>query len=110
MQQGSTVIVEYIIHVPNYTKLAFNCLKMIKNDTVSQPIKQGDDRPSGTSSGYNRRRLPGCRVLDVGRLVQYDRFKTAYADILYRWGLLNIRAEVLKYVTTPAEPHKGLGE
>ena len=25
----------------NYKKLAFNCLKMIQNDTVYQPIKQG---------------------------------------------------------------------
>ena len=29
----------------NYTKLAFNSLQMIQNDTVYQPIKQGDDRP-----------------------------------------------------------------
>ena len=37
-----TVIVEYIIHsdIPNYTKLAFSSLKMIRNDTVSQPIKR----------------------------------------------------------------------
>ena len=33
----------YIIHsdIPNCTKLAFNSLKMIQNDTVSQLIKQG---------------------------------------------------------------------
>ena len=38
-----TVIVEYIIHSdrPNYTQLAFDSLKMIQNDPVSQPIKQG---------------------------------------------------------------------
>ena len=38
-----TVIVEYIIHsdIPNYAKLAFNSLKMIQNDTVSQPIRRG---------------------------------------------------------------------
>ena len=37
------VIVEYIMHsgILNYTKLAFNSLKMIQNDTVYQPIKQG---------------------------------------------------------------------
>ena len=45
---GVSVIVEYIIilyiihsDIPSYTKLAFNSLKMIRNDTVSQPIKQG---------------------------------------------------------------------
>ena len=38
-----TVIVEYIMHsdILNYTKLAFSSLKMIQNDTVYQPIKQG---------------------------------------------------------------------
>ena len=38
------MIVEYIIHsdILNYTKLAFNSLQMIQNDTVSQPIKQGN--------------------------------------------------------------------
>ena len=38
------MIVEYIIHsdIPiNYTKLAFNSLIIIRNDRVSQPIKQG---------------------------------------------------------------------
>ena len=28
------------IDILNYTKLAFNSLKMIQNDTVYQPIKQ----------------------------------------------------------------------
>ena len=38
-----TVIVESIMHsdILNYTKLPFNSLKMIQNDTVYQPIKQG---------------------------------------------------------------------
>ena len=37
------MIVEYIIHgvMRNYTKLACNRVKMIPNDTVSQPIRQG---------------------------------------------------------------------
>ena len=37
------MIVEYVTHsdIPNYTKLAFNSLKMIQNDTVSRPIKRG---------------------------------------------------------------------
>ena len=37
------MIVEYVIHsgIRNYTKLAFNSLKMIPNNTVSQPIRQG---------------------------------------------------------------------
>ena len=38
------MIVEYYIiqsEIPNYTKLAFSSLNMIKNDPISQPIKQG---------------------------------------------------------------------
>ena len=37
------MLVEYIIHsgMRNYTKLACNSLKIIPNDTVSQPIRQG---------------------------------------------------------------------
>ena len=50
------VIVEYItiIHsdIPNYTKLAFNSLKMIPNDTVSQPIKQ-----EPTAAEFRKRNL-----------------------------------------------------
>ena len=40
----------------------------------------------------------------------YDQFKKVYADILYRWDLLEKRAEVLKYVSIPAEPHTGVGK
>ena len=41
-----TVIVKYNIYnlhsdISNYTKLAFNSLKMIRNNTVYQPIKRG---------------------------------------------------------------------
>ena len=37
------MVVEYVAHsgIRNYTKLAFNSLKMIPNDTVSQTIRQG---------------------------------------------------------------------
>ena len=37
------MIVDYTIHsdIPNYTKLAFSSLTIMKNDPVSQPIKQG---------------------------------------------------------------------
>ena len=40
------VIIEYNIihsHIPNYTKLAFNILKMIQNDSFSAN-QTGDDR------------------------------------------------------------------
>jgi len=48
-------------------------------------------------------------MLDLNQMLQFDEFKKAYAEILYRWELLNTRAEILKYVSTPSQPHKGLG-
>ncbi|KAK7573878.1 hypothetical protein V9T40_011069 [Parthenolecanium corni] len=39
----------------------------------------------------------------------FDRIKQAYADILYRWQLLSVRASVLKCVkASTSEKHKGL--
>ena len=45
----------------------------------------------------------------MNTIAQYDQYKCCYADILYRMGLLNQRAQILKYVSTPPEPHKGIG-
>lgn len=38
----------------------------------------------------------------------YEYYKLSYAENLYRWGLLYNRAEVLKYMCTPVEQHKGV--
>ncbi|XP_018577120.1 GATOR complex protein WDR59 isoform X1 [Anoplophora glabripennis] len=38
----------------------------------------------------------------------YEYYKLAYAETLYRWGLLYNRAEVIKYMCNPPEPHKGV--
>ncbi|XP_045471317.1 GATOR complex protein WDR59 isoform X2 [Harmonia axyridis] len=38
----------------------------------------------------------------------YEYYKLAYAEILHRWGLLYNRAEVLTYLSTPQEQHKGV--
>jgi hypothetical protein len=48
--------------------------------------------------------LSRCRprhvtLLDPSRWIQYDYHRRYYAEILFRWGLLNKRAEVLKFVT-----------
>ncbi|XP_006860369.1 PREDICTED: WD repeat-containing protein 59 [Chrysochloris asiatica] len=40
---------------------------------------------------------------------QFDDFKKCYGEILYRWGLREKRAEVLKFVSCPPDPHKGIG-
>ncbi|XP_064414503.1 GATOR2 complex protein WDR59 isoform X2 [Latimeria chalumnae] len=48
------------------------------------------------------------RLLDPANTLQFDDFKKCYGEILYRWGLREKRAEVLKFVSHPPEPHKGI--
>ncbi|XP_028665885.1 GATOR complex protein WDR59 isoform X2 [Erpetoichthys calabaricus] len=48
------------------------------------------------------------RLLDPSNTLQYDEFKKCYGEILYRWGLREKRAEVLKFIARPPEPHKGI--
>uniref|UniRef100_A0ACB8EAW0 GATOR complex protein wdr59 n=1 Tax=Sphaerodactylus townsendi TaxID=933632 RepID=A0ACB8EAW0_9SAUR len=48
------------------------------------------------------------RLLDPANMQQFDDFKKCYGEILYRWGLREKRAEVLKFVSCPPEPHKGI--
>ncbi|KAK3570465.1 hypothetical protein QTP86_019455 [Hemibagrus guttatus] len=48
------------------------------------------------------------RLLDPANTLQYDDFKKCYGEILHRWGLKEKRAEVLKFVSCPPEPHKGI--
>ncbi|XP_063336682.1 GATOR2 complex protein WDR59 isoform X1 [Pelmatolapia mariae] len=48
------------------------------------------------------------RLLDPANTLQFDDFKKCYGEILYRWGLRDKRAEVLKFASCPPEPHKGI--
>ncbi|XP_041805709.1 GATOR complex protein WDR59 [Chelmon rostratus] len=48
------------------------------------------------------------RLLDPTNMLQFDDFKKCYGEILYRWGLREKRAEVLKFASCPPEPHKGI--
>ncbi|XP_048829115.1 GATOR complex protein WDR59 isoform X1 [Brienomyrus brachyistius] len=48
------------------------------------------------------------RLLDPTKIMQFDDFKKCYGEILYRWGLQEKRAEVLKFSSCPPEPHKGI--
>ena len=66
-------------------------------------------------SNFRFIRICTCTCSHISRLVdafdncQYDQFKKAYAEILYRMNLLTQRAQVLKYVSVPSEPHTGIG-
>uniref|UniRef100_A0A3Q2U674 WD repeat domain 59 n=1 Tax=Fundulus heteroclitus TaxID=8078 RepID=A0A3Q2U674_FUNHE len=48
------------------------------------------------------------KLLDPANTLQYDDFKKCYGEILYRWGLGDKRADVLKFTSSPPEPHKGV--
>ncbi|GIY95576.1 GATOR complex protein WDR59 [Caerostris extrusa] len=45
-------------------------------------------------------------TLDPAHSSQLDQYKMVYADVLYRWGLLEQRAQVLKTVSIATEKHK----
>ncbi|XP_059471344.1 GATOR complex protein WDR59 isoform X2 [Neocloeon triangulifer] len=52
--------------------------------------------------------LSHSKMLDEKNSELHDCFKRVYAEILYRWELLEARAQVLKYVSTNIEVHKGV--
>ncbi|KAK9510437.1 hypothetical protein O3M35_005226 [Rhynocoris fuscipes] len=46
--------------------------------------------------------------VNLGESRIYDEYKRAYAEILYRWHLLDARAQVMKYVPCNSEVHQGI--
>ncbi|XP_038556996.1 GATOR complex protein WDR59 isoform X3 [Micropterus salmoides] len=54
------------------------------------------------------RQLLETLLLDPANTLQFDDFKKCYGEILYRWGLREKRADVLKFASCPPEPHKGI--
>ncbi|XP_071448176.1 GATOR2 complex protein WDR59 isoform X2 [Hetaerina americana] len=56
-------------------------------------------------SGYRDRNV---LTLDNSKRLLYDEYKNEYSEILNRWHLLEARAQVLKYVSVPLEPHRGV--
>ena len=50
-----------------------------------------------------------CLLLDRLLIRQGDEYRRCYANILYRWQLLEQRAEVVKLQSTPSEDHTLIG-
>ncbi|KAI9557296.1 hypothetical protein GHT06_017122 [Daphnia sinensis] len=72
--------------------------------------------PHPTTSASSSNGIEGseeCRDKDL-RLLDpkfnglFDNYRRCYADILYRWGLLEARVLVLKYLSSPIDPHRGV--
>ena len=57
-----------------------------------------------------RRFFSPFSFLDQCYSAKFERFKQAYADILYRWQLLDKRAEILKYAAKPAHQENDMGK
>ena len=51
-----------------------------------------------------------CLLLDPLLVRQGDEYRRCYANILYRWQLLEKRAEVVKLQSTPSKDHTKIGE
>jgi len=49
-------------------------------------------------------------LVDENQLLQFDQFKYFYAEILYRWQLLNKRMEVLKFLQHPVPQKSEIGK
>uniref|UniRef100_A0A182QNN6 RWD domain-containing protein n=1 Tax=Anopheles farauti TaxID=69004 RepID=A0A182QNN6_9DIPT len=68
------------------------------------PGGSGVAGPGGGGSGgfgdFNR------SLLGDSNRYMYDNFKRAYAEMLYRWGLLVPRAKVLKYLSSYVDPQR----
>lgn len=48
-------------------------------------------------------------MLDEKYTALYDGYKREYAEVLYRWRLLDARAQVLKHLSVPPfDTHKGV--
>lgn len=50
------------------------------------------------------------RFVDISKLPLHDHYIKQYADVLYRWNLLGKRAEVIKFLSEPQQPHNGVGK
>ena len=50
------------------------------------------------------------RFVDISKLPLHDHYMKQYGDVLYRWNLLGKRAEVIKFLSEPQQPHNGVGK
>ncbi|XP_064466934.1 GATOR2 complex protein WDR59-like isoform X2 [Ornithodoros turicata] len=70
-------------------------------------IRYMDANPDPRELDKERHRA-NIRLLNPSNSAQYDEFKKKYAEILYKWSLLEQRAQVLKHLTSSPPKHKGV--
>lgn len=52
--------------------------------------------------------LPHFSIIEPRKSLQYNKYRRAYAEILYMWGKYTERANILKYVADPNPPNDGI--
>ncbi|XP_063862216.1 GATOR2 complex protein WDR59-like isoform X2 [Scylla paramamosain] len=70
-----------------------------------RPSQELDHPPWEASDPLNKNSI---KFLDCDHNQQFDEMKRAYADLLYRWCLLEQHAMVRKYIQMPPPVHKGV--
>jgi len=94
------------------TSLDGNAISVLKYNAwmLAQHLKSGQTRSNSWSDSLElEHRIEVNRSLlgDHNRVL-YDNFKKAYAEILYSFGLLSQRAQVLKYLSVPPPAFSGV--
>ncbi|KAK4303934.1 hypothetical protein Pmani_024108 [Petrolisthes manimaculis] len=72
---------------------------------AARPCPEVDQNPPDVLDSLHK---ASAKFIDCNRSQQFDDLKKSYADILYRWGLLEQHAMVVKYIHIPPPPHKGV--
>lgn len=62
--------------------------------------------PNQSTQSINDHKDDRVRLLELKRRDLYNYYKLLYADILYRWGYLSEREEILKFVDRIPPQHK----
>lgn len=87
---------------------------MSEQDFHDKNVKYEKKLPIGTFCSIvdvdRRRFFSFSRLLNPDLNEKYETIKQAYAEILYRWNMLNERADVLKYSYRPPERSRGIGK
>lgn len=83
------------------------------NFEVATPESYSSHSPSFTiidlknpADVERRRHVENCSFIGKEKRELFDHFKLCYAELLYKWQLMNRRSEVLKFVVKPQTFHR----
>merc|ERR1740128_1102459 len=85
-----------------------NLFFLLSNETVTSIFPAATNTSVSAVDPSEELKDRDFRLLDPKFNYLCDNYRRCYADILYRWGLLEARCLVLKYLSVPLEPHRGV--